>query len=134
MFLRTIPGEYAVVSKVDVRDLSVGHSFYEAKLGFVLDPRFSTETWRQYNAPGIRGFALGLNLSSNGGGSGSQATTVVVSNIEVARNALISLGVDVGPIEDAGKGVRLAFFKDPDGNALGLRQNGSLQPGSVGAF
>jgi len=32
-------------------------------------------------------------------------------------------GVNVEPIEEPGDGVRLARFKDPDGNELMLRQN-----------
>ena len=48
---------------------------------------------------------------------------LVVSDINHAREELISRGVDVGEIDDsAGGGVKYAHFSDPDGNTLVLQE------------
>ena len=48
---------------------------------------------------------------------------LVVSDINHAREELISRGVDVGEIdESAGGGVKYAHFSDPDGNTLVLQE------------
>ncbi|MEJ5943952.1 VOC family protein [Pseudokineococcus basanitobsidens] len=47
---------------------------------------------------------------------------LVVDDIDLAREELQGRGVDVGPVEDLGGGVRLARLTDPDGNSLLLQQ------------
>jgi len=48
---------------------------------------------------------------------------LVVSDINHAREQLVSRGVDVGEIDDtAGGGVKYARFSDPDGNTLVLQE------------
>jgi predicted enzyme related to lactoylglutathione lyase len=48
---------------------------------------------------------------------------LVVSDINHAREELVSRGVDVGGIDDtAGGGVKYARFSDPDGNTLVLQE------------
>ena len=116
-------GEYALVAKVDVTNLAESVLWYEEKLGLVSDPTFNTATWAQLALPGSQNAFVGLSQGSNTG-SGGEATTFVVQNIEAARAALLNSGVNVGPIEQPGDGVSLAFFEDPSGNKLGLRQNG----------
>lgn len=123
MSLEAIIGEYALTLKVDVSDLDASISWYEEKLGFKLDPRFRTQTWAQVSIPDIPNTSIGLNLNPEGVGTGGGVTTFVVGNIKAVRNVLIDRGVSVGPIEEPGEGVKLAFFKDLDGNSLGLRQN-----------
>ncbi|AOJ05052.1 hypothetical protein WS70_25335 [Burkholderia mayonis] len=54
--------------------------------------------------------------------------TFVVNDIDGARQQLIENKVPVDNISDVGDGVKLCFFKDPDGNLLGLRQNPASQP------
>ncbi|HSL83914.1 MAG TPA: VOC family protein [Thermoanaerobaculia bacterium] len=121
-------GSYAVVSKVNVSNLDSSVSWYEKNLDLKLNAAFNTPTWRQLNAPGIKQFAVGLN-QGGATGTGGAALTFVVTDIKKARQELIDKGVDVGPIDEPGLGVLLAFFKDPDGNSLGLRQNPPNQPG-----
>ncbi|MEO2218166.1 VOC family protein [Chromobacterium vaccinii] len=128
MALKDIIGEYAFVAKVDVSDIDKSAAWYGGKLGLVHDPRFDTPTWRQYNVPGLARAAIGLNLNPGGVGSGGAVSTFVVANIQLARKGLIEHGVEVGPVMDVGHGVLLAFFKDPDGNSLGLRQNSAQHP------
>ena len=123
MTLSDVIGEYAFVAKVDVSDLNASFQWYETKLGLVPDPKFNTPTWMQLQLPGISNVAIGLNLSPTGVGTGGAVSTFVVQDITTARNGLIEQGISVGPIIKASTFVLLCFFKDPDGNMLGLRQN-----------
>lgn len=128
MSLKDLVGDYGFVAKVDVSDLDASTDWYERKLGLMLDERYSTPTWRQFGLPGISRTAIGLNLTPAGVGSRGAVSTFVLVDIAAARKALIAQGVAVGPIVDVGHGVLLCFFKDPDGNSLGLRQNSKGQP------
>jgi predicted enzyme related to lactoylglutathione lyase len=47
---------------------------------------------------------------------------LVVADIENARKELVEQGLDIGPVEDVGGGVRYAWFEDPDGNSLTLQE------------
>ena len=134
MSLKDILGEYGFSAKVDVSDLDASANWYTSKLGLIPDPRYNTPTWRQFNLPGIPLIAIGLNRNAAGVGSGGAGSTFVVNDVAAARESLIEQGVPVGPITDVGGGVLLCFFKDPDGNSLGLRQNSPDQPkaGQIG--
>jgi glyoxylase I family protein len=121
MALKDVIGEYAFVSKVDVSDLEASSTFYGKTLKLTLDDKFSTPTWRQFRV--FPRLAIGLNLNPSGVGTAGAVATFVVDNIAQARAGLLEQGVKVGPVIDVGHGVQLAFFKDPDGNSLGLRQN-----------
>ena len=135
-----IPGQFALVAKVDVCDMDKSVDWYTSKLDFEVDPLFiGNPSWRQLNMPGLQHVAMGLSQSSklcptpatqpNPLPSGHAVTTFVVDDINAARQTLIRRGVDVGSIQDVGQGVSLAFFFDPDWNQLGLRQN-TKQPAS----
>jgi glyoxylase I family protein len=128
MSLKEMVGNYGFVAKVDVSDLNASTDWYQGKLGLMLDERYSTPTWRQFTLPDLPSTAIGCNLNAGGVGSGGAVSTFVVVDIETARNNLLAQGIDVGAIVDVGDGVLLCFFKDPDGNALGLRQNAPEQP------
>ena len=120
---------YSVVAKVDVSDMRQSVEWYESKLDLVVDERFdSNPKWRQLNVKGIQRFAVGLNLKADGVGTGGAVTTFAVPDIESSRKELIARGVEVTEIVDVGQGVLLAFFSDPDGNSLGLRQNSKDEP------
>jgi len=114
--------EYAIVAKVDVADMEASVEWYASKLDLIPDPRYIGPTWRQCNLPNIQQAAIGLNYNPTGIGTGGAVTTFVVVDIEQACQELITRGVVVGPITPVGEGVLLAFFRDPDGNQLGLRQ------------
>ena len=129
MTLNKLDGEYAIVDKVDVSNLADSVSWYTDKLGMTVDTRFRVPgSWEQLNFPNIPRMALGLNNNASGVGTGGQVTTIVVTDIVATRDDLMAKGVEVGPIEEPGDGVQLAFFKDPDENQLGLRQNPSSHP------
>lgn len=135
MELKDLIGEFAFVAKVNVSNLSVSREWYKTKLGLKYDPRYDTPTWAQFSVPSIKRTAIGLNLDPSHTGSSGAVSTFVVEDIVAAREALIDVGVVVGPVIDVGHDVKLAFFKDPDGNSLGLRQNPSSCPGvaAIGA-
>ena len=128
MKLSNIIGAYALVAKVNVSDLGQSVQWYIDKLNLDLDQRFTTSSWAQLTMDAVSNVAVGLNLDAENTGTGGAVTTFVVDDIEEARNGLINNGVEVGPITDVGEGVLLAFFSDPDGNSLGLRQNSASQP------
>ncbi len=123
MSLQSIIGEYALTLKVDVSDLTASINWYEEKLGFKKLDLFPTKTWAQLAIPDIDNASIGLYVNPERVGTGGAVTTFVVDDIKTARQALIDKGVSVGEIQEAGEGVKLAFFKDLDGNSLGLRQN-----------
>jgi lactoylglutathione lyase len=71
---------------------------------------------------------VGLFEDPTAVGTGGCVPIFVVRDVVSDRNNLIALGVEVSPIEAAGDGVQLAFFKDPDGNTLAIRQNPDSHP------
>lgn len=107
--------------KVSVADVNTASTWYQEKLGFVQIFPYE-DIWVRMSIPGYEHVSYGLSKDSNPTNSGGEVTTLVVPDIEAARTELIAKGVTVGPIENPGAGVKLAFFKDPDGNSLGLRQ------------
>lgn len=131
MPLKKIIGEYGLVIKLDVSNLENSVDWYQSKLGFILDPRYSTSDWAQLNLPDFRQTAIGLHFDPARTGTKGESTTIVVDDLETARSGLIERGVDVGPIEEISNGVKLAFFADPDGNSFALRQNHPSQPRAV---
>lgn len=123
--MKEIIGEYAVVSKVNVKNLEASLEWYQSKLGLRYDPRYTTPTWGQLLVqPNL---AVGLNKEEPTG-TGEAVFTFVVEEIEVAKQQLESKGVQVGDIINVDKGVKLAFFQDIDGNSLGLRENAPVHP------
>jgi predicted enzyme related to lactoylglutathione lyase len=127
MSLKDVIGEYGFVAKLDVSNLQASAGFYGTALGLEHDPRFDTPTWMQFNLPDIDQVAIGLSATGSVSTGGS-VPTFVVNDINAARQSLLDNGVEVCPVKDVGLGVLMAFFQDPDGNTLALRQNPSSQP------
>ncbi len=123
MSLRDLIGDFGLVIKIDVSDLDKSAKWYADKLQLELDERYNADTWRQFNIPDAPNSAIGLHLNPDGSGLGGKKATFVVNDITAARDELIRNKVDVGEVIVLGDWIRLAFFKDPDGNILGLRQN-----------
>ena len=137
-FLRAITGEYGFVAKVEVSDMTTSVLWYTTKLGFMVNNKYTDiQQWRQLFMPGIDpNVQLGLYQPCSGPPckittSGGAVSTFVVSNIHEAITELEANGIACEP-EWAGEGVCECFFKDPDGNGLGLRQNGTTQPSCTG--
>jgi catechol 2,3-dioxygenase-like lactoylglutathione lyase family enzyme len=127
----TTPGvvcEAGLVVKLNVSDLARSTEWYQSKLGLVHDPRFDLPHFAQFNIPNVRRVAVGLFEAPTAVGTGGCVPIFVVRDVASDRSNLIALGVDVSPIEAAGDGVQLAFFNDPDGNALAIRQNPDSHP------
>ncbi len=121
-------GAYAFVAKVNVSNIEASVAWYTSKLDLEVDRRFmEIPTWRQLNMPGLERVAIGLNQSANVGTGGANST-FVVSDINKAVEILLARGVKVSKPAPVGNGVLLSFFKDLDGNDLGLRQNGPSEP------
>lgn len=116
-------GDFSTVIKIDVSNLSRSEKWYAECLGLKVDEHFNAATWRQMIVPGPGNMAFGLLLNPEGVKEGIKRATFVVKNIEKSRAALIENGVDVDDIITLDDWVRLAFFRDPDGNVFGLRQN-----------
>ena len=107
--------------KVSVADVQTACQWYTEKLGFKEIFSFGS-IWIRMSIPGYENITYGLSKDGTPTNSGGQVTTLIVEDIEKARQELIDRGVSVGPIESPGAGIKLAFFKDLDGNSLSLRQ------------
>ncbi len=112
---------------IPVADVDRAKAFYTEQLGFIeeVDVR-PAEGVRvvQLTPPGSAcsiGIGTGLPAYDATPG-GIKALHLVVADIEAARAQLVGRGVEVGPVEDVGGGVRYAGFSDPDGNTLTLQE------------
>jgi catechol 2,3-dioxygenase-like lactoylglutathione lyase family enzyme len=115
------------VYKVNVSDVKQTLTFYRDILGMELDklatdcpPSPREKCWLEFR--NRSNSKIGAFVSPNTG-TGSAVITIVVLDVYTARNYLESKGIEVSPIQDAGKRVRLAFFSDFDGNNLAIRDN-----------
>jgi catechol 2,3-dioxygenase-like lactoylglutathione lyase family enzyme len=136
------------VAAIPVSDVDRSKAFY-SKLGWRLDADFVVGgTFRgvQFTPPGSpASIHFGIGVTSAAPGS-AQGLFLVVSDIEAARDELISRGVDVSDIfHVAGPGhppipgldperrsyFSYATFKDPDGNTWLLQEVTARFPGRV---
>ena len=112
---------------VPVADVDRAKAFYTGQLGFVADVDVRP-------APGVRvvqltppgsacSLGIGTGLPAYDATPGTiRGLHLVVSDIEQARAELMGRGVEVGPVEDVGGGVKYASLSDPDGNTLTLQE------------
>jgi predicted enzyme related to lactoylglutathione lyase len=113
---------------IPVADVDRAKAFYTEQLGFAADVDVTP-------APGVRvvqltppgsacsiGIGTGLGAYDGREPGSVKALHLVVEDIEKARAELVDRGVDVGPVEDVGGGVKYAGFSDPDGNTLTLQE------------
>jgi predicted enzyme related to lactoylglutathione lyase len=113
---------------IPVTDVDRAKAFYVERLGFVEDVDISpAEGIRvvQLTPPGSAcsiGLGSGLPAYDEAPPGSAKALHLVVNDIEQARAELVGRGVEIGPIEDVGGGVRYAGFADPDGNTLTLQE------------
>ena len=137
------------VTIIPVSDVDRAKEFY-LKLGWRLDADFNFPAFRvvQVTPHGSAcSLQFGRNLTTAAPGCGKGY--IIVSDIVVARNALIAAGVQVGDffhLGDKGPALGLdperrsyrsrAEFKDPDGNEWVLQEitsrlSGRMEPGST---
>ena len=111
-----------------VADVDRAKTFYRDRLGFVEDVDVQP-------APGVRvvqltppgsgcsiGIGTGLPVYDEMAQGSVKGLHLVVADIDQARAELADRGVDIGPVQDVGGGVRYAGFADPDGNTLTLQE------------
>ncbi|RLV50058.1 glyoxalase [Nocardioides mangrovicus] len=124
---RVRPGGFLLeLVPIPVSDLDRAKSFYADSLGFHVDVDVAP-------ADGVRivqltptGSACSILLTEGiadlDGEPGSiRRLYLVVRDIEAARAELVGRGVEVAEIVDAGGGMLLAGFADPDGNTWTLQ-------------
>ena len=113
---------------VPVTDVDRAKAFYVERLGFVEDVDVRpAEGVRvvQLTPPGPAcsiGLGTGLPAYDEAPPGSVKALHLVVNDIEQARADLVGRGVQVGPVQDVGGGVRYAGLVDPDGNTLTLQE------------
>ena len=111
---------------IPVTDVDRSKAFYADQLGFHVDvdvrPADGVRVV-QLTPPGSAcsiGFGTGVPAYQGTPGT-VRGLHLVVTDIEAARAELIGRGVDVGEIQDVGRGVTYAGFEDPDGNGWTLQ-------------
>ncbi len=116
------------VVPIPVSDVDRAIDFYANQVGFHLDHDVSpSDTMRvvQLTPPGsacsmVIGKGLG-ELSEMLPGS-VKGVHLVVADIAAARDTLMQRGVEVSAVNDRGRGVKDASFRDPDGNSWVLQE------------
>lgn len=120
--------DYRVGAAIAVSDMDRAKEFYEGKLGFTAagdDP----DGGRTYACGGETTFHIFPSASA--GGSGATVAGWTVDDVEGIVDELTAKGVtfehyDTPPTDEKGIAVvgnsKGAWFKDPDGNVLGLVQ------------
>ena len=111
---------------ITVSDFKRAAQWYTGILGF--QPLYAVEEigWGEFTSP-LTGANIGLSQSMTGepvSQSGGATITFGVLDIDAARAELEGKGVAFdGPTNDLPGLVRLATFRDPDGNAFMLAQS-----------
>ena len=113
---------------VPVSDVDRAKAFYVDKVGFNADHDTSfgdAARVVQLTPPGsacsiVIGTGLG-EISEMRPGS-IKALHLVVADVGKAREALAARGVEVGEVEEHGRGVKFVHFSDPDGNTWALQE------------
>jgi predicted enzyme related to lactoylglutathione lyase len=113
---------------IPVTDVDRAKMFYVERLGFVEDVDVQP-------AAGVRvvqltpagsacsiGMGTGLPAYEEMAPGTIKGLHLVVADIEQARAELAGRGVEVGAVEDVGRGVKCAWLADPDGNTLTLQE------------
>lgn len=126
--MTTTPEMRLEVVAMPVTDVDRARDFYAQQIGFNLDfDTYPTENVRvvQLTPPGsgcsiVMG--VGLDAISEMKPGSIKGLHLVVKNVPEVRDLLISRGVEVSDIVDYGRGIRSAFFSDPDGNSWELQE------------
>lgn len=113
---------------IPVADVDRAKAFYVDQLGFNADHDTQvSDTMRviQLTPPGsacsiVIGTGMG-DISAMQPGS-VKGLHLVVTDIQAARETLVSRGVAVGEVEEYPGGVKYVYFNDPDGNSWLLQE------------
>jgi predicted enzyme related to lactoylglutathione lyase len=118
--------EPGVTIAIDVTDWEAARRWYREKLGF--EEFWATEEggWADFRPVG-ENVSIGLNRLETGmphRSQGGVTLTFSVRDIESARSELESRGVEfLGPTDEFPGMVKLATFRDPDGNVMMLAES-----------
>jgi catechol 2,3-dioxygenase-like lactoylglutathione lyase family enzyme len=119
-----------LVCSINVSDLDRSTAWYRDGLGFEEVYRMAEYGWCEMRSP-VDGVTIGLQRVESGFGPGGATLAFAVSDVEVARKHLESLGArfDGDTVVIPGdNGVKLFNFFDPDGNPLTLAQPNQPAP------
>jgi predicted lactoylglutathione lyase len=141
MKLQQLLGDYSLVRKISVSNVLTSFEFYANKIGFNYEPQYT------FNSDGKFGDGSWIQLSiknedktssiclfsdSENAGSETEIFTIDVQDITQAKQSLEDEGIIVGNIDktdtEDGNTIYFAFFYDPDGNGIGIRQNKFSSP------
>jgi catechol 2,3-dioxygenase-like lactoylglutathione lyase family enzyme len=100
-----------------VADIAAASAWYERLLGRPPDmrPHAGEVTWQL--AP-----AGWIYVVADVPRAGSGLVTLIVHDLDATLGELANRGMDAGPVETLGNGVRKATVADPDGNAITFGQ------------
>ncbi|NER33653.1 MAG: VOC family protein [Oscillatoria sp. SIO1A7] len=107
-------------TRFNVSDLDYSIYWYQENLGLEIGAYYGDYAELFYPESACPSTDIGLS-EGEADGSNKATATIVVSDILKAQRALQTPST---PICDAGGGVGLTFFCDPDNNSLAFRQNG----------
>jgi catechol 2,3-dioxygenase-like lactoylglutathione lyase family enzyme len=111
-----------------VSDVDRARDFYRDKLGFHMDfDSWPSEGVRvvQFTPPGSGcsvAFGVGLGEISQVPPGSVKGLTLVVKDVAQVRDLLIGRGVSISDIVDYGRGIKMAYFSDPDGNSWAIQE------------
>ncbi|MEM9540283.1 MAG: VOC family protein [Cyanobacteria bacterium P01_E01_bin.42] len=100
----------------EISDLEYSTLWYQEVLGMERSP-LETPKWTLLFYPEQPSVQIEL-FADTLTGTGSDDVSFIVPDLEYAVDVLESRGVAASPICDAGAGVAISVFQDPDGNAL----------------
>jgi predicted enzyme related to lactoylglutathione lyase len=125
--MSTAPEMRLELVPIPVSDVDRAKAWYVEKAGFKLEVDVNpTEGMRviQLTPPGSSCsivFGTGMDGISDMQPGSVKGLHLVVKDIEEARQALVDRGTEIGEVQDF-KGVKYAWFADPDGNLWGLQE------------
>src|SRR6185436_13742032 len=108
---------------IPVSDVERAKAFYIDKLGFNMDVEVQpgNGVWFvQLTPPGSACsivIGTGLPVFAEVQPGGVKGLHLVVADVRKAREMLAGRGVEVGEVEEHGRGVKYVPFSDPDGNS-----------------
>jgi catechol 2,3-dioxygenase-like lactoylglutathione lyase family enzyme len=118
-----VSGEESMLSSapaaptVAVNDLERARRFYEERLGFEVEAQVAeTVRYRCGSGTGLAIFERPMTPVDR------TVAAFEVADIEAEIGDLKTRGVEVEGVMTLASGVRRAFFQDPDGNIIGMRQ------------
>lgn len=111
-----------------VADVDRARNFYVEKIGFHLDhDSYPNENVRvvQLTPPGSAcsiAFGTGLGDISEITPGSVKGLTLVVKDVKQVRDILMERGVAMSEIVEYPRGIKFAYFSDPDGNSWALQE------------